>query len=276
MKSKSIIKSIHDPEHHFNQHIAAIEGRVYVKKPTFFRNTESGEEYYYIIGSIAFPVGNAPGFAVVIGVLKEAEHDEAPRIVVLEEIEEKDLVTLLTRCEKIRWKWGYPHLLSYWVGDAEHFRQAIATFNSDIEDTPINRHQGIYLIQPSDFEQSRRDSLYLQTIRHLLSLGPDGCKRLLIGNNPKLRAHLQNVPPDLGHVEDIPALASLAYACHTILASSPWLEFTKPELFFPTIQDQFIKVDIWPWNSWDEAWDDYGHETPFDDGSLIDTIFDRQ
>lgn len=268
MKAKSIIKAVRDTERgHYDRRIAALEGRRYVRKPTCYLNTETGVEYYAIVGSIAFPVGKIPGYAVIVAAVKDAEHVKAPLFEVLYEVENPDLVGLLTECERVRHKWGYPHQLDLWIGDAEHFLQALADFNDRIESKPQDTSEGLYLSPPSDFEDTRRDAIYLQTVKSLLSSEIDGGKRLLIGDNRLLRAHLQNVPSDLKRVEEIPALAALAYACHTLLATTPWLEYTDPHRFEPTIKDGFARFDAWPWED-GTGYDDADH----DDGILVSTI----
>lgn len=270
MKPKCIIQPIYDRRQPVDARIAAIEGRQYVRKPTFYQNTETGQEFYAIAGSIAFPAGPNPGFGLVIGAIKEPKHEKAPCLQVLAEIEEQDLVSLLTSCEQIRYRWGYPHQLKFFIGDAGMYLQAIADFN-DLIDTKPEIREGIYLSHPSDFEYARRDALYLQTVTQLLSATADGNKRLLIGDNRHLRTHLQNIPPDIRKVEDIPALAALSYACHTLLATSPWLVFTEPQRFVPTIQeDGYAQTSLWPWE-YDEPfqWDD---DEYFDDGILTGTV----
>lgn len=165
---------------------------------------------------------------------------------------------------------GYPHQLEYFIGDAGMYLQAMADFNEQIDTKPEIR-EGIYLSHPSDFEDARRDALYLQTVRQLLSSTTDGDKRLEIGDNRHLRAHLQNTPPDIRKVEEVPALAALSYACHTLLATSPWLVFTEPQRFVPTIQeDGFAMLPFWP-SEYDEPfrWNDDGY---FDDGLLTGTV----
>jgi hypothetical protein len=274
MKPKSIIQPIFDRRNAAaDARIAFIEGRRYVKRPTFYRHTETGQEFFAIVGSIAFPQARMPGFGVIVGVLKEPDHEKAPRLLVLEEveeIEEPDLSALLASCEQLRHKWAYPHQLDLWIGDAEHFLQAIAEFNDDLELQGPGPREGIYLSPPSDFEETRRDGLFLQTVRQLLSPAAQGGKRLLIGDSPKLRAHLQNVAPDLKKVEEIPALAALSYACHTLLSTTPWLQFTQPERFEPTIRaDGYARESLLSWEdaSWEDPEDDDGA-----DDVLLETV----
>lgn len=272
MKPECIIKAIHDRRQPINDRIAAIEGRRYVPRPVYYQNTETGAEYFHVAGSIAFPAGKAPGFALVIGVLKEPGH-EKPRLQVLTEVEEKDLFGLLAACERIRWKWGYPRQLLLWSSDFEHFMQAVSEFNEDLESKSPDKTEGIHLNPPADFEEPRRDQLYKQSVYQLLRPCPQGGKRLLIGDNPRLRTHLQNVPPDIGKVEEIPALAALSYACHTILATTPWQEFTEPQRFEPTIKDGFARVNVLPWET-EEAlsYDDVDWFDDDDSGDLVSTV----
>lgn len=120
MKPKSIIRPIRDRgQGHYERRIASLTGQQYIIKPTHYENTETGEEYYAIAGSIAFPVGKASGFALVVAALKEPEHEQAPRLKALDELEVRDLVGLLAACEQLRHKWGYPHQLDTWIGDED-------------------------------------------------------------------------------------------------------------------------------------------------------------
>ena len=55
-----------------DQHIAEITGQKYIRKPDYFRNTETGAEYSHISGGIGWP-GERPGFAVVVAVEKDED-----------------------------------------------------------------------------------------------------------------------------------------------------------------------------------------------------------
>ena len=100
------------------------------------------------------------------------------------------------------------------------YLQAIDDFNEQI-DTKTEKSEGIYLSHPSDFENTRRDDLYLQTVKQLLIPTADGYKRLFIDDNRHLRTRLQNTPSDIRKVGEVPALAAVIYALHTLLATSP-------------------------------------------------------
>ena len=77
-------------------------------------------------------------------------------------------------------------------------------------------------------------------------------------------------------VEDVPVLAALAYACHSLLSERPWMQFTEPQRFESTIKDGFARVDVWPCEE-DEplTWDDSHEDLDDYDGTLISTVEDR-
>lgn len=280
MRPESIIQCVRAKRYHHDARIAAITGVREIYKPTFFRDKQSGHEYFHISGSLAFPNQRNPGFAIIAAVLMEPERKNHPRIQVLAEIEDNDLMGLLSQCEEIRWKYGYPKTIDLWIGDVEMYLEAIAAFNDDIEATPDDRQQGLFFSPPFDHEDSkRRDAIYLETLRRLLTPGPNG-KRLLIGSHPKLRNHMENVPSDTREVEFLPPLAALAWCCHTVLSEKPWIEFVKPQGYEPTHND-FESVGLHPNREgsndrpvfWDEAvWGE--DEDQYDDGAMISTVPD--
>ena len=57
MKPQSIIQAHTRHAIPPDARISAIEGRRYVRKPTYLKNKETGDEYYAIVGAIAFPAG---------------------------------------------------------------------------------------------------------------------------------------------------------------------------------------------------------------------------
>jgi hypothetical protein len=57
-----------------------------------------------------------------------------------------------------------------------------------------------------------------------------------------LRNHLQNLPPDAianGSVEEYPAVASLGFAVHTLMAQRSWLAHAKSETLVHTQKDDY-------------------------------------
>ena len=259
----SIIKAIRSKRHEFDQHIAKITGRRYVPKPRYYKNTETGEDYYALAGALAFPVGRTPGFAVIVSALKDGENHMAPTLKVVDEFEDLDLEELLDVCEKRRYRWGYPNQLEFFYGDPVRFLQTVCKFNERLK-TKADFSGGFYLSQPSGFENQNRTEVYLQQIRSLLRPPDNGGKRLILGDCQRLRSHIQNMPADVQKIEDHPAVAALAYAVHSMVATSPWLKFVQHQQYRPTINSDFGYVDSWPWE------DENDENT--DDG-LVETFY---
>ena len=238
MKMKSIIKMVREPEADLNERIAEITGQIYVRKPYYFVNQESGEEYYAITGGLSFPRLHTPGFSVIVAVVKDEQNLESPILKVVEEIEEQDLNSLFGACEKVRHRWGYPKNLELFYGDPERFQQSLFNFNK-------KQKAGLYLCPPSDFEDHNRTEIYLQTIMDLLR--GDG-KRLFIGDCKRLRTHLQNLPTDVKNIEDYPSIAALGYVAHSLIFQAPWLQFTNAERYVSTDMGAYDEV----FGSWDD------------------------
>jgi hypothetical protein len=53
-------------------------------------------------------------------------------------------------------------------------------------------------------------------------------------------------------IEDHPGVAALAYAVHSMVATSPWLKFAHHERYRPTIGSDFGYMDSWPWEDENE------------------------
>ena len=260
---ESIIKAVRSKRHESDQHIAKITGRRYVPKPTYYRNTKTGEKYYAFVGAFAFPVGRTPGFALIVAALKTDENHMAPTLRVVDELEDLDLEELLDACEKRRHRWGYPDQLEFFYGDPGRFLQAVCKFNERLE-TKADSAGGFYLAQPSGFESQNRTEVYLQQIRSLLRPSDNRVKRLILGDCQRLRSHIQNMPLDVQKIEEHPAVAALAFAVHSLVATSPWLKFAQHQRYRPTINSDFGYIDSWPWE------DENDENT--DDG-LVGTIY---
>jgi hypothetical protein len=239
MNTRSIIKSVRDKRQADNQHIARITGIQYIPKKIYYRNIETGEAYYDLCGAIAFPAYQAPGFAVIVAVEKNAS-DDGPRFKVLDEIEDDNLEGLLQSCIQRRQRWGYPDLLRTFYGDPERFHTFLCDFNKKFQ-KDHHPDKGIYLAPPSDFYLLNRSEIYLERIKSFLKPDKNGWKRLILGSCNNLRTHLQNLPGDvsLGKIEDFPAAAALGYAVHSTALLRPWMRFVKHKQAIRTIRNDY-------------------------------------
>ncbi len=224
-RDKSIIQRIRDKQQPISRHIAEITGHRYVPKPFYFKNIETSEEYFTIAGALAWPSMDHPGFAVIVAALKGDPKE--PSFKVLQEIESRDMDILVSACIHSRYKWGYPYLLDLWYGDQVRFSTFLADYNEGHEQK--NEDDGFALAPPDEFEQPNRDEIYLERIRGLLMPDELGKKSLIIGPCEKIRSQLQNLPADARaiKIEDFPAVAALAFAVHSLMATRPWLQFLE-------------------------------------------------
>jgi hypothetical protein len=252
VKEKSIIQVIRDKHHEFNEHIAELNGEHYVTIPNYYHNIETNEDYWAIVGALAFPANRTSGFAVIIAAIKNGTTD-APVFKVVAEIEESDVDTLLQTCEHRRYRYGYPHQLECFYGDLERFRSIVADFNQ-------RQERGLYLVQPADFHSQNRSEIYLERIWSDLKPGSDGTKRILLGECDRLRAHLHNLPKEIQSIEDYPAVAALGYAVHSLELMKPWKKSRATGRYVDSDEGG------WEYESWGDEDDDA------DDGNLYPTM----
>jgi len=238
-KQKSIIKKIRGKKPPNVDHIAMITGSRWVPKPAFYRNIETGEDYFDIAGAVAWPGKDVAGFAVIVATVKTDEKE--PSLKVLTEIEEKSIEDLVSACVEIREKYGYPELLSLWYGDYLRFCSLIGDINVQVE-KQHGQSNGFYITQPCDFETPNNFEIYLHRIRACLKAHDSGKKQLVLDKANRLRNHLQNLPPDAitnGSVEEYPAVASLGFAAHTLMAQRSWLKYAESETLVSTQKDDY-------------------------------------
>ena len=271
---RNIIRSVRSKSHEYNRHIAGITGVRIAPRPTYYKNTETGDEYYAIIGALAFSSHRTPGFAVIVSAIKDEQGPVDPKIEVLDEIESTDGIDgLLKACKDRRERWGYPQTLEIFFGDQERFITAIGDFNQKVSQPRTEK--GIYLAPPADFQLPNRSEIYLERIKSLLRKDETGEKRLSLGLCKKLRTQLQDLPADADkyQIEVYPAVAALGYAVHSILSLRPWMSFVKHEQAIRTIRDDYEDFAAYQQrealdqlSSFNEGYDDEG----WDD--LIPTI----
>jgi hypothetical protein len=251
-----------------------ITGTRWVPKPAFYRNIEIGEDYFDIAGAVAWPGDNLAGFAVIVAAVKRDEKE--PALKVLAEIEEKSIEDLVSACVEIRGRYGYPEVLDLWYGDYLRFSSLIGDINVRFEKQQ-GKGKGFYITQPDDFEAPNNFEIYLHRIRACLKAQDSGNKQLILGNCNKLRNHLQNLPPDAitnGSVEQYPAVASLGFAAHTLVAQRPWIKHAESETLVHTQKDDY---EIFAVREQVDAQrylgvDDFSDTDEDDSGDLLKTI----
>lgn len=259
-----------------DKRIAEITGQEYIRKPHYYRNTETGAEYSHLAGGIGWP-GERPGFIVVVAVEKDND-----TLHVLEEAEALSVQELLSDCLRLRLKYGYsehPDLFPFWYGEPQRFETFVADFNHKfgLED---EKAKGIYLAPPHDYDKHNAFEIWLNRVRASLTRDASGKKALYLRDCDKLRNHIQNLPHDSavkGSIEDYPAITSLGGTIHSLMMLKPWLRFLNREETVPTVKDDYVDFaqgeheqvmrDLY-------GEDDYGDMEEYDDGELVSTVDD--
>ena len=258
-------------------HISQITGERYTRKPTYYRNIQTGVEYCHIAGGIGWP-GQKPGFIVILAVIKT--EGKNPSFHVLEELELDSINGLLKTCLPLREKYGFGKgsaLFDFWYGENERFDAIVNDFNHGLE-THNDKAQGIYLVPPYDHQETNAFEIWVNSIRGCLKRDASNKPELYLGSCTKLRNYLQSSPFDVavkGSIEDSPALAALGGVVHSLMMLRPWLEFTRPERTVPTVHDPIQDLQeengraLW---EMEDGGFGYGDMDEYDDGELVSTI----
>jgi len=229
-----------------DKHIASLFGHESVPKRSYYRDVESGREFWEIQGAIAWPeMGKIPGYILIMGVVK-GEDTENLRFLCLDEVESVSAAELLEACVKLREKWGFwecPSLLRKWYGNPERLVPIVSNFNATLQGDEKNVEKGFYVVPPIGWETKTWFETYLARIHEMF-----GQKRLHIGTCNRLRNHLQlfsSKDARQREGEDFPPIAALGYALHSLLILKPWsipVEGREPEFeTVATFQGEFTR-----------------------------------
>lgn len=175
--------------------------------------TDEKRTYRRVVGGIAWP-GDFPGFAVVIGEESyPANGSKDHHLYVLAEAEEVDVHQLFGRCAELSGKYdvfsfygrrdqAMMSLLNLWHRDARDNRRDVFDFDSALNSDNGNISYHINVVK--ELLLPERKILHLSDVIE----------------KPKLPAHIQSLPPNVGSIPtdiEYPAVAALGYAV-TLLA----------------------------------------------------------
>lgn len=230
----SIIKARRDSieETQARKDWAIVTGVKEYPKPTYFENLETGEKYHYIAGAVGWPWELIPGYALIIGVIKT--DDNQCRMKILEEVEDSNVPRLLLRCVGLREKYGYwesSSLMKYFIGDDTRYEPITLAVCFELRNKDGNSDEhGFWIYSPDDFENRDHFETYARQVLSVLTPDENGQKKLLIGNNDKIRNHIQTMSNDsVKYLEmrqkakEYPAMFALGSLVHTLLMRKPWM-----------------------------------------------------
>lgn len=222
MKTKCIIEKIEDklPETEGRRILQKVTGKTEYPSPIYYRNLETGEEYAYIAGGLAFPskFDNTdeikPGVAVIVAV--DEANSDVPVFRVLEEAQSENVPALLRKCLVLREKYGdreCSELFDTWRGDNKNYQSHVNDFNATLK----GEQRGIYINPPPDFDSPNAFDSYAHRIRELAA---KEARRLHLGPCNLLRNCL------LGEINH-PAVLALGYVVFSLsstLGNRPWMK----------------------------------------------------
>lgn len=190
--------------------------------------TDEKRTYRRVVGGIAWP-GDFPGFAVVIGEESyPAVGSKDYHLYVLAEAEEMDVHQLFRRCADLSVKYSVKYdvfpfygrrdqammsLLNLWHRDARDNRRDVFDFDSALNSDNGNISYHINVVK--ELLLPERKILHLSDVIE----------------KPKLPAHIQSLPPNVGSIPtdiEYPAVAALGYAV-TFLKSFRYDDYEEDE-----------------------------------------------
>jgi len=163
-------------------------------------------EYRRIIGGIAWPSGEHPGFLCVIG---ESDHTDKRlqlrHLWMLTEHEDRDVNKLIKRMYDVQNR----YLVDPWYGQTENvlMMHFVDRFNQRL---PIKK-TGIYIAEAPFLDEAHNLRLYAHQARSRVT--PAG-KTLHFGSNSQIPGQLSGLTPDdvqTKKAEDFPVVAALGY-----------------------------------------------------------------
>jgi hypothetical protein len=167
-----------------------------------------------------------PGYAAVLGIVRPAQlsketHYDAKdaKFLLLEEVEEEDVPTLLDKCLAMRERYGYgiqPNLLQSWYGDPDRLLTTLALYNER-----LGPQRAIMITPPEDFQIPRIFDAYVRSLRSVLRAG-----RLYLGEHTCLRSRIWEF------TRDDPAVLAMGGLIHTLLGACLWMDRAKEETAF--------------------------------------------
>jgi len=217
-----------------------VTGKKNSPKSVYYRNKQTGAEYYHIAGAIGWPGDNVPGYVLIVAV--EKTENPGPSFFVLEEVEDHNVTRLLLKCVGLRERYGYwedSEILRHFVGDDTRYEPITLAVCSELQKKDgSGEGHGLWIYKPDDFDQADYFEIYVRQIRECLTPDSTGKKRLQIGNCNTLRNHLQNFSSDSikilntkRKVKDYPAVFALGSLIHTLLERKRWLSGSGGEAF---------------------------------------------
>jgi hypothetical protein len=216
-KVHSIIEVIRDESAQGNKDWQIVTGQEQFRHPDYFRHKETGAEYSWISGGLAWHVlaEGKEGCAVVVG----CSRNDKPKFSVVDAGFSMTPKGVIQECVRLRDKWngGSSALFSSFAGPYELYDRTLIEINNELEEGNPKQCR-IILRNPPDFEKQEADQTYLNTVKEL-------------SMDSKLRIDVVTVKDALKRMteqdadkklSDSPAVAAVAYVLYEMITIKPW------------------------------------------------------
>jgi hypothetical protein len=211
---------------------AIVTGQPLIERPFWYRNTETGQCFLDIMGCIGWPnvitdkQAKKPGYAAIIGIIKNAGSPETAPFQLLDETESQNIQTLFKEMVKMRNDYGFglhPNLLQVWFGNTgdERFNTELALYNVGLMKNGGEK-QAILIVPPDDIYDSNVSDIYIRAIRQSVA---KNSQRLYYGGNDILKNRVGDF------LDKDPVIMAVGGLVHSLLSRCMWLDQTRENAF---------------------------------------------
>lgn len=202
-----------------------------VELPYWFRDTDTGKEYYNLYAGLGWPQkanekgDQLPGYAAIVAVVKGSKDAIDAPFQVVAELQEHSVDILITECVKMRNRWGFgvhPQLLDIFIGNHTQFENVVASYNTVLAEAGRPDHEAFIVSPADDFDSPQAFDLALRRLQLTIA---GKTKRLYLGDNVVIKNRI------LSFKRDDPAILALGGLVHTLLLRVPWMEQSNPSVF---------------------------------------------
>ena len=206
-----------------------------VERPFWYSNTETGQLYYDIYSTIGWPgevtdsTDGLPGYAAIVGVVRPNDSLDTlcplnANFQLLDEVESKDVPTLLRKCVKLREEWGFgihKNLLSFFFGDADRFFTPLALCNEGLIEKGGEK-AAITITPPDDSYAQKIFDSYVRALRSTLL---KETRRFYFGYNDILQNRLREFK------QDDPCVFAVGGLIYSLLCRCRWMDAARETVF---------------------------------------------
>ena len=199
-------------------------------RPFHYENTETGQQYYDLYGTIGWPYEDEdkkkglPGYVAIVAAVKSNRPADQAWFRLMDEAESKYLIVLFQKIQEMRDKFGFgqhPELLKVFYGDHEKNITDLVSYNADLE--RLGKKSRAIILQPTlDIGDKEAFDNYKRSMETAILNNPE---RFAFGGNSILRTKHHE------YRRNNPAVFAIGGLIHTLLHTTPWMDQQQENMF---------------------------------------------